>query len=80
MAGESVMMGLARVKQYQKLQSEKGEEIEYCRVGYIQFKCYSEEKEAMLPMKVIYPSEDIDQAEQLIFEIVQPGNANNTYT
>lgn len=80
MAGEPVMMGLACVKQCQKSQVEKGEEIEYCQVGYIQFKCYSEEKETMLPMKVIDPSGDTDQAKQLISEIGTPNHGNNEYT
>lgn len=80
-------MGVARVKQCQKIKSEATEEIEYCLVGYINFKFFSDENEKMLPLMIVPPkkeqssekTETIGTTEQLIVKITKPKNDKNEY-
>lgn len=62
-------MGFGCVKECRNFINGK-EEIDFCLVGYKQFIYYSDEKEKLLPMSVVYPNESNDnKAEQLIFKI-----------
>ena len=81
------MMGVARVKQCPKIKPESTEEIEYCPVGYINFKFFSDENEKMSPLRVVPPkkeqpsekTETIGTTEQLILKITKPENDKNEY-
>jgi hypothetical protein len=67
------------VTECQNLTINGEEEIEFCLVGYKKFKYYSDENEQILPMFVVYPLNENDTVEQLIFQITSTSDGNNEY-
>jgi hypothetical protein len=67
------------VTECQNLEINEKNEIEFCLVGYKKFKHYSDEKEQILPMVVVYPFNEKDMVEQLIFQITSASDGNNEY-